>query len=153
IEADPFGKHQALGQRQPVEAKDQIDRQLGTCAVADRANMKTPGEQCIEHVFHFLSNRHVAADQRNSVATAYLIAGARDRHIQIANAARNNAHSARAATRSGSQVLMHSTIFSELSPSAASRWFPTTSSTCSVLNTATMTQRTGFVSSATDDTG
>jgi len=41
--------------------------------------------------FHFLSNRHVAADQRNSVATAYLIAGARDRHIQIANAARNNA--------------------------------------------------------------
>ena len=47
-------------------------------------------------------------------------------------------------------MFMQRTILPEPSPSAGNRWFSTTSSTCSVLNTATMMQRAGLASSPID---
>src|SRR5215471_7630899 len=60
---------------------------------------------------------------------------------------------ASAATRSGSQVLMHRTSFPEPSPSAGKSSLSTTCSTCSVLKTARMTQRADLARSPTDCAG
>src|ERR1700728_4702473 len=49
FEAKPGGKYQAFGERQAVEAEDQIDSELGPPAVADLADMKTPRKQRMEH--------------------------------------------------------------------------------------------------------
>ena len=60
---------------------------------------------------------------------------------------------ASAATRSGSQVLMQRTILPDPSPSAGKSSFSTTSSTCSVLNTARIMQRVDLARSAIDRAG
>src|ERR1700748_3786454 len=44
-----LGELQAFGERQAVEAEDEIDRELGAAAVADLADVKTLGEQRVEH--------------------------------------------------------------------------------------------------------
>lgn len=52
--------------------------------------MEAAHEQCIEHIFNFVGDSNIAADQRHAVATANLVAGAGYRHIEIANPARND---------------------------------------------------------------
>ena len=44
VEPETLGEHQAFGQRQAIEAEDQIDRELGAPAVADLADMEAPRE-------------------------------------------------------------------------------------------------------------
>ena len=89
VETKPLGKDQALRQSEAIEAEDQIDRELGAAAIADFADVEAADEQRVEHVCHIVGDRNVAADQRNTVAAAHLIAGAGHRHIEIADAARD----------------------------------------------------------------
>ena len=49
IEPEPLGKHQPFGERQAIEAENEIDRELGPAAVADPADVEALGKQRIEH--------------------------------------------------------------------------------------------------------
>ena len=86
IEAELFGKHQPLGERQPVQPENEIDRQFGAAAIADVADMKAAREQRIENVGKLLRNGRIASDQRNPVAVPHLFAGAGDRDVEKADA-------------------------------------------------------------------
>jgi hypothetical protein len=52
--------------------------------------MKTPREQRVQHRRHRVDHGTIAADQGDAIAAPHLIAGAGHRHIQIADAARDN---------------------------------------------------------------
>ena len=90
VETKPLGKDQALGQCETIEAKDQIDGELGAASIADLAHVETSYEQRVEHIFHFVRDRRVPSDQRNTVATTHLIAGAGYGHVEVADAARTD---------------------------------------------------------------
>src|SRR5580693_5015849 len=49
VEPEAGGKDQPFGERQAVEAENEIDRELGAAAVADLADVKTLREQRVEH--------------------------------------------------------------------------------------------------------
>ena len=88
IKAEPLGEDEPFGERQPVEAEDEIDGELGAPAVADAADMEAGGEQRIEDGSDFRRECRLAADQRDAVAAPHLLAGAGHRHFQEPQARR-----------------------------------------------------------------
>ena len=76
------GEDQTFGQRQAIEAEDEIDRELGAAAVADLADVETLREQRVEHRRGVGCDFLIAADQADAVALADLLAGARNRRFE-----------------------------------------------------------------------
>ena len=124
IEAEPGRKDQPFGEREAIEAEDEIDRELGAAAVADLADVEALGEQRVEHRRGVCRDLLIAADQADAVALADLLAGARHRHFEKAQLSATRAPSA--AMRSGSQVEVQITI---LPAAAGTSARSTTSST------------------------
>ena len=75
-------KTKTFGERQAIEAEDEIDRELGAAAVADLADVKTLGEQRVEHRRGVGRDLVLAADQADAVALADLFAGVRHRRLE-----------------------------------------------------------------------
>src|SRR5580704_3183192 len=82
IEPEAGGKDQTFGERQAVEAEDEIDRELGAAAIADLADVKTLGEQRVEHRRGIGRDFWVAANQADAVTLTDLFARSRDRRFQ-----------------------------------------------------------------------
>ena len=90
IKAEPFGEHQPLGQRRAVEPEDQINRQLGLGAIADRAGEIAFRTDRIEYVAAGLECSALAADETDAIALHDLLAGAGDRHFEQRHAFRRD---------------------------------------------------------------
>src|SRR5262249_17476263 len=95
IESKPCGKDQSLSERHAVEAKDQIDGELGAPAVADASDMEAARKQDRQHRLGLRRDIAVAADQPNAIAAAHLLAGAGDWRFQKPYSARHHAFAER----------------------------------------------------------
>ena len=138
IEPEPLGERQPFRQRQPVEAEDEIDRELGAAAVADLADVEIGREQRAQDRLDFGRGLRIAADQADAFAARHLAARTGDRRFEQTQA--RAASRARPARRCGRdrRCWRTSTMRCEPSPSAGSNSRSITSSTWSVLNTARM---------------
>src|SRR5262245_16280823 len=81
VEPETLGEHQAFGEREAIEAEDEIDRELGTAAIADRAHVKTRWREGLNNRAHALEFLRIAAKQPDAFAFAHLFAGSRDRRL------------------------------------------------------------------------
>ncbi len=89
VEAEAGGEDQSFGEREAIQAEDEIDGEFGPAAVADLADVKPPREQRIEHRRRVCRDALIAADEADAVALAHLLAGARHRHFEKAQALRD----------------------------------------------------------------
>ena len=136
LEPHALGEHEPLRERQAVEAEDQIDGKLGAAGIAGRPHVEIGRKHRAEHIRDLGELGCITADQSHAAALPDLLAGSGDRRIEEVQSPRARRARASAAMRSGSQVLAQRRILPEPAPSAGRRSRSTTSSTCSVLNTA-----------------
>ena len=91
LEAEPCREHEAFGERQPVEAEDEVDGELGAPAVADAADVEIGREDRAQQRLDLGQDFGIAADQADALAAGDLAAGAGDRGLEQAQAARGDA--------------------------------------------------------------
>src|SRR5215470_10018512 len=98
IEPEPRREYQAFGEREPVEPEDQIDGELGASAVAGLPDVEALRKHRIEHGRDRLRDRRIAADEADAVALPDLLARARHRRLEEADALRDDTRGERGDT-------------------------------------------------------